>query len=52
MQNIHKMSETPILAISVLTLNVLLLNKMHKNIFGLIFLLYHIIGLQSTSLLP
>lgn len=38
MQNIHKMSETPILAISVLTLNVLLLKKMHKIILGLILL--------------
>lgn len=43
MQNIHKMSETPILAISVLTLNVLLLNKMHKIILGLIFLFYHVV---------
>lgn len=37
MQNIHKMSETPIPAISVLILNVLLLNKMHNIICGLIF---------------
>lgn len=52
MQNIHKMSETPILAISVLTLNVLLLNIMHKIIFGLIFLFYHVVWSQSAQLLP
>lgn len=53
MQNIHKMSETTILPILVLTPNVLLLNKRHKNIFGLIFfpLFYHVVLLQSTQLL-
>lgn len=48
MQNIHKMSETPVLAISVLTPNVLLLNIMHKIIFGLIFLFYQVVWSQSA----
>lgn len=37
MQNIHRMSETPVLGISILTLNVLLLSKTRNVIYGLIF---------------